>query len=293
MVEPLNFSGNTKHPAPPMFTKVRQVRAFESVIQQMEAAILHGSLSVGDRLPSERELQGLMDVSRNTLRESLRVLEQKGLVEIRKGHRGGIFVKQINADSMSEGLGLFVQSQRITMEEISEFRQDLEGLLTRRAAQRTDSKNMGEIKRLLKQAVDLAESGVAQWDEFMQVDKEIHLALARIAGNPLHHFFLETVHSNFHRYHISAYLPRDEETIQTTLAELKGIVAAVSRGNAERAETLAREHVQRATTAMQQRSAAGGRAARPAVRVPVMRRAQSSRKREPGRMRKPGTGGHP
>jgi DNA-binding FadR family transcriptional regulator len=59
-----------------MFTKVRQVRAFESVIQQMEAAILHGSLAVGDRLPSERELQGLMDVSRNTLRESLRVLEQ-------------------------------------------------------------------------------------------------------------------------------------------------------------------------------------------------------------------------
>ncbi len=117
-----------------MFTKVRQVRAFESVIQQMEAAILRGSLSVGDRLPSERELQGLMDVSRNTLRESLRVLEQKGLVEIRKGHRGGIFVKEINADSMTESLGLFVQSQRITMEEISEFRQDLEGLLTRRAA---------------------------------------------------------------------------------------------------------------------------------------------------------------
>jgi GntR family transcriptional repressor for pyruvate dehydrogenase complex len=269
-----------------MFTKVRQIRAFESVIQQMEAAILQGSLSAGDRLPSERELQTMMDVSRNTLRESLRVLEQKGLVEIRKGHRGGIFVKEINADSMAESLGIFVQSRRITMEEISEFRQDLEGLMTRRAAQRAGSKSMGELKRLLKQAVDLAESGVAKWDEIMQVDKEIHLALARIAGNPLHHFFLETVHSNFHRYHITAYLPRDEETIQTTLAELKDIVAAVTRGEAERAETLAREHVRRATTAMQQRSAAGGRAL-PAVRVPVKRRAPSSG------MRKPGTGEHP
>ncbi len=244
-----------------MFTKVRQIRAFESVIQQMEAAILHGSLSVGDRLPSERELQTLMDVSRNTLRESLRVLEQKGLVEIRKGHRGGIFVKEINADSMAESLGIFVQSQRITMEEISEFRQDLEGLMTRRAALRGGSKNMGELKRLLKQAVDLAESGVAKWDEFMQVDKEIHLAIARIAGNPLHHFFLETVHSNFHRYHITAYLPRDEETIQTTLAELKDIVAAVTRGEAERAETLAQEHVRRATTAMKKHSAARGQGA--------------------------------
>jgi len=269
-----------------MFTKVRQVRAFESVIEQMEAAILQGGLCVGDRLPSERELQGLMDVSRNTLRESLRVLEQKGLVEIRKGHRGGIFVKEINADSMTESLGLFVQSQRITMEEISEFRQDLEGLLTRRAALRVRSENRSELKRLLQQAAGLAESGVAQWDAFMQADKEIHLALARIAGNPLHHFFLETVHSNFHRYHISAYLPRDEETIQTTLAELKGIVTAVSRGDAERAEALAREHVHRATTVMKQRSAAGSRAL-PAVRVPVARRAPSSR------VQKSRTGDHP
>jgi GntR family transcriptional repressor for pyruvate dehydrogenase complex len=57
-----------------MFTKVRQVRAFESIIQQVETAILQGSLTAGDRLPSERELQEMLEVSRNTLRESLRVL---------------------------------------------------------------------------------------------------------------------------------------------------------------------------------------------------------------------------
>ena len=94
-----------------------------------------GEAATGQTLPSERNLKEMFQISRGTLREALRVLEQKGLVEIRKGHRGGIFVKEINADSMTESLGLFVQSQRITMEEISEFRQDLEGLLTRRAGQ--------------------------------------------------------------------------------------------------------------------------------------------------------------
>ena len=89
----------------------------------------------------------------------------------------------------------------------------------------------------------------------MQADREIHLSLARLAGNPLHHFFLETVHTHFHRHHINAYLPRDEETIRVTLAELKAIVEAVSRGEAERAEALAREHVRRATESMQQASA--------------------------------------
>ena len=240
-----------------MFTKVRQVRAFESVIQQVESAILQGGLAVGDRLPSERELQGMLDVSRNTLRESLRVLEQKGLVEIRKGNRGGIFVKQLNADCMAESLGLFVQSQRITMEQISEFRQDLEGLVSCRAARKAEAGRMAEIDRLLRQAETLAGQGAAQWEAFMQADRDIHLALARLAGNPLHLFFLETVHTNFHRYHINAYLPRDEATIRVTLAELQAIVKAVSRGEAERAESLAREHVRRATQAMRQ---AAGRA---------------------------------
>jgi len=252
-----------------MFTKVRQVRAFESIIRQVEAAIFQGNLAAGDRLPPERELQGMLDVSRNTLRESLRVLEQKGLVEIRKGNRGGIFVKELNTDSMSESLGLFVRSQRIRMEQISEFRQDLEGLVTRRAALSAAPGKMAEVEQILERAADLATEGPARRDEFMQADRDVHLALARIAGNPLHHFFLETVHANFHRYHIDAYLPRDAETVRITLEELKAIVDAVSRGAAEKAETLAREHVQRATASMQRVSAEAGKkaaAARPARR---------------------------
>jgi GntR family transcriptional regulator, transcriptional repressor for pyruvate dehydrogenase complex len=240
-----------------MFTKVRQVRAFECIIQQVESAIVGGSLSTGDRLPSERELQGLLDVSRNTLRESLRVLEQKGLVEIRKGNRGGIFVKGINADSMTENLGLFVRSQRVGMEDISEFREDLEGIVARRAALRAETGMAAALAPLLRHAETLAEGGAANWDAFMQADREIHLALARIGGNPLHHFFLETVHTNLHRYHIIRYLPRTAKTIRTTLAELQAIVAAVTAGAAQRAEALARNHVRRATAAMKKRAAAG------------------------------------
>jgi GntR family transcriptional regulator, transcriptional repressor for pyruvate dehydrogenase complex len=241
-----------------MFTKVRQVRAFESVTRQVESAILQGRFAVGDRLPAERELQGMLDVSRNTLRESLRVLEQKGLVEIRTGNRGGIFVKEPNSDSMTESLGLFVQSQRISMEQISEFRQDLEGLVTRRAALAAGAQDTKAVRRLLAEAARCAAGGVARWEEFMRLDRDIHLALARLAGNPLHHFFLETVHTNYHRCHITTFLPRTAETIRRTLGELTEIVAAVCRGQAEQAERLAREHVRRATAVMQR---AGRRAA--------------------------------
>jgi DNA-binding FadR family transcriptional regulator len=271
-----------------MFTKVRQVRAFESIIQQVESAILQGGLSAGDRLPSERELQAMLDVSRNTLRESLRVLEQKGLVEVRKGNRGGIFVKQINADSMAESLGLFVQSRRISMQQISEFRQDLEGLVTRRAALQAGSRRMEAVDRLLEKAEELANRGPAEWEAFMQADKDVHLALARLAGNPLHHFFLETVHTHFHRHHIHAYLPRDEETIRTTLRELKAIVQAVARGEAARAEALARAHVRAATEAMQKASDRPGRKAAAARSVTEKTKAESRMAAS-----KPTAGSHP
>ncbi len=237
-------------PATAVITRARKVRASGQIIRQLEQAILRGNWPVGERLPSERELQGLLEVSRNTLREGLRVLEQKGLVEIRKGRKGGIFVKEINAGPMSESLGLFVRSHRVTMGDISEFRQDLEGLLARRAAEKAGPDEVERLGGLLARAEAAAAPGPGRWEAVMELDKEIHLALAGIGGNPLHHFFLQTVHDNLHHGHISALLPRDEAMIESTLAELRALIDAVAAGDGERAETLARMHVQRATMIM-------------------------------------------
>jgi DNA-binding FadR family transcriptional regulator len=235
-------------------------RASGQIIHQLEQAILRGRLATGDRLPPERELRELLAVSRNTLREGLRVLEQKGLVEIRKGRRGGIFVKELGSGAMAEDLGLFVQSRRVTMEHISEFRQDLEGMLARRAAQRAAAgADLEPLRAPLAAARDLAAAGPEAWDSFMEADKAVHIALARVAGNPLHIFLLQTVHDNLHHYHVSAYLPRDERMIRITLEELEDLVAAVGRGDGDRAEAVARDHVSRATGIMQVRRREGER----------------------------------
>jgi GntR family transcriptional repressor for pyruvate dehydrogenase complex len=237
-----------------MFSKARQVRAFENIIQQVEDAILKGGLSAGDRLPPERELQKMLDVSRNTLRESLRVLEQKGLIEIRAGNKGGIFVRQINSDQMAETLALFVQSNRITLDQMAQFRQDLEGIVAARAARRSKVANLNPIYQLLEEAARLAQTGVEKWDEFMQVDKQIHLALAEAAGNPLHRFFLETVHNNIHFYNIHAYLPRTLEIIDICLKDLEELVEAVSKGKEKLAQAIAQEHVERFNVYMENAS---------------------------------------
>lgn len=67
------------------------MRSFEDVVEQIRASIVTGTLPVGERLPSERELAEMFGVSRPTLREALRVLEAVGLLDIRLGAQGGAF----------------------------------------------------------------------------------------------------------------------------------------------------------------------------------------------------------
>lgn len=75
----------------PRFDRIRRVRSFEEVVEQVRAAIASRSIEAGERLPSERELAEQFGVSRATLREALRALEALGLLEIRPGAHGGAF----------------------------------------------------------------------------------------------------------------------------------------------------------------------------------------------------------
>ena len=76
-----------------LFRAAKQNRIFQDVVEQIQEAIIEGHLKVGDRLPPERELKEMLQTSRSTLREALRVLEQKGLIEIKLGMGGGAVVK--------------------------------------------------------------------------------------------------------------------------------------------------------------------------------------------------------
>ena len=68
-----------------LFQKVKQKRVYHEVADQIEEAIVSGLLKPGEKLPAERALVGQFDISRRTLREALRILEQKGLIEVKIG----------------------------------------------------------------------------------------------------------------------------------------------------------------------------------------------------------------
>jgi len=122
-----------------MFRQAKPNRTFEDVVSQIQEAILQGSLKPGDKLQSERQLREIFRVSRGTLREALRTLEQKGLINIKTGVQGGAIVCPVDTKLMSESLDLLLQHQKISLRELAEFREEVEGLLAARSAQKAKS----------------------------------------------------------------------------------------------------------------------------------------------------------
>ena len=118
------------------FKALKPNRAFQLVVEQIEASILDGHYSPGDNLPSELQLKEMFKTSRGTVREALRVLEEKGLIEIKPGAGGGPTVKKPEHDKIIENFSLLLRFQRISFDHLAEFREMLEGQAAALAAQR-------------------------------------------------------------------------------------------------------------------------------------------------------------
>jgi DNA-binding FadR family transcriptional regulator len=227
-----------------MFQAAKQTKVFQDVVEQIQSAILDGRLKTGDTLPSERQLKEMFNISRGTLREALRVLEQKGLIEIKLGVGGGSVVKKVNAEQVSESLGLLIQSQKVSLNHLAEFREDVEGIVAARAAKRSTNADIEQLKKLVAAARKCVDAGPAQRNAFIEIDKQIHMTLARVAENPIYISVLHSVHENIHRYY-DRFLSMDGPELQENYQDLRDLVNAVEKRQVEDARRLARDHVRR------------------------------------------------
>jgi len=238
-----------------MFQAAKQTKVFQNVVTQIEEAILDGRLKTGDTLPSERQLKEMFSISRGTLREALRVLEQKGLIEIKPGVGGGSVVRDVNADQISESLGLLIRSQNVSLNHLAEFREDVESIVAARAALRRRKKDIAGLKALLSKAFKCIDGAALQRDAFIEIDKQIHMKLAEVAQNPIYLSVLHSIHDNIHRYY-DRFLSMEERELQENYQDLCDLVKAVQNGQSDRARRLARSHVHRFNRYMKKREQA-------------------------------------
>ena len=239
-----------------MFQAAKQTKVFQDVVAQIQEAILDGRLTAGQTLPAERELKETFNISRGTLREALRVLEHKGLIEIKLGVGGGSVVKTVDTDQISESLGLLIRSQKVSLNHLAQFREDVEGIVAAHAAENHVAEDIQTLKDLLVKARSCVKKGSSHRNAFIDIDKQIHLTMARITGNPVYITVLHSIHDNIHRYY-DRFLSMEKPELEENYNDLCDLVAAIETADAELARRLAKQHVQRFNQYMKKREKDG------------------------------------
>jgi len=235
-----------------VFQAAKQTKVFQDVVEQIQEAIFDGRLEAGQTLPPERTLKAMFNISRGTLREALRVLEQKGLIEIKLGVGGGSVVRAVDAEQISESLGLLIRSQRVSLNHLAQFREDVEGIAAAHAAEMRKENDIHKLKQLLAKARTSMAKGHSQRNAFLNIDKQIHMTMAEITGNPIYISVLHSIHDNIHRYY-ERFLSMQEDELQENYQDLCNLVAAVEDGQAQLARRLAEDHVRRFSRHMQKK----------------------------------------
>jgi GntR family transcriptional regulator, transcriptional repressor for pyruvate dehydrogenase complex len=167
-----------------LFTPVQTRRTFEEAADQIAEKVRTGELRAGDRLPGERSLALQMEISRPTLREAVKVLVDAGVLEVRRGPGGGMYVA---TDVVPTELVRHSASLRLAeIKTVLEARRMLEPQVAQLAAERATEQDFEALERSIEAMRRLVEGG---WhprheDRFLQLDVQFHLALARAAGNP-------------------------------------------------------------------------------------------------------------
>jgi len=167
-----------------VFKKIQQGRIYEQIVNQVLEALLRGDLKPKDKLPSENELSLIFGVSRVTVREAIRSLEQLGVVEVRRGNTGGVYIKKVNMDELVQQIANALCIAGVTFQHLAEARELLEEMIISKLALfNLNSKHIQRLKKLNEMAKKHYREGKSR--ERLLTNFKFHGAIAEITRNPL------------------------------------------------------------------------------------------------------------
>ncbi|MFF2297893.1 FadR/GntR family transcriptional regulator [Arthrobacter sp. NPDC058127] len=223
-----------------MFGPVSVSRISEVIVDQLKLLIRSGQLSLGDRLPSERDLCQRYGVSRATVREALRVLEANGLVVIKVGVHGGTFITSPSTERLGEGLADLLYLATATAADVTEARKIIELGILPLAVQRATEEDIAELQVML----DHAEEALVDGTYSMELSSAFHVRIAGCTHNPsiemlVHSFQGPMLMSLAQARHVAPYMgPRG-------VKEHRALVDAIAARDIDAAEAVMSEHLGR------------------------------------------------
>jgi GntR family transcriptional regulator, transcriptional repressor for pyruvate dehydrogenase complex len=160
----------------------------EHVAQQLLDRIITAGLAPGSSFGTEAGLLKLFDVSRPTLRESLRILESQGVLALRPGPGGGIMVKRPSIDILAHGLSVFLRLNDVPFIAVLKAREVIEPALASEAAQNGTGQDFDQLEDSIERMKAIRDQAA-----FIEENRTFHSIIARASGNTVMETFWSAI----------------------------------------------------------------------------------------------------
>ncbi|MDM0015178.1 FadR/GntR family transcriptional regulator [Variovorax sp. J22P168] len=220
-------------------TPTRAPRVFEAICDQLRDKLSRGDLQPGDKLPSERDLAESYGASRAAVREALRNLERGGVVEQRRGVKGGTFVRQADSTQVSRSLNDLLSVGGISIASLTESRTIVQSAVVRLACERGTKEDFDLLDQSLDRTALLTRQG--HLDERRVQLLQFYRLLGRATHNDVMVILVESLTDMVLTLLARSNAPPRTSTVRTH----RQIVRCLREGDPDRAQALMTTHLTR------------------------------------------------
>ena len=219
---------------------IKRKNLYESVAENLEEMILNDASQIGQKLPSEQTLATNFGVSRNVIRESLKILQERQLITLQVGE--GAYIKKPDDQSITDMLNRVIVMENIDPIKIYEMRSILEINACRLAAQKgCSASEIGELERI-NEEMRIWQHDI---DKRTELDIEFHSYIAHISGNPLLELFERSITRLVSPVIRTALLPTSGN--ENGIRDHHEMIQVLKKGDSDQAAQLMYEHIRKST----------------------------------------------
>ena len=218
------------------YDQITRKYLYEEIAIKLEKMVLDETLKVGDKLPPEKNLAENFGVSRNILREALKTLKERGLIDVRTGD--GVYVAKPGTDVLKDMVNRLIILGGVSIRDLFEFRLAIEVKSCGLAAEKADEEEMKHLEEIINKM----KNDVEDPERWAKEELEFHMSIAKASKNTLFYSFISPI-SNL----LFELFLKGRQNPQAKIEGIEGHIAIVKnlkKRNKALAEEAMRKHLE-------------------------------------------------
>ncbi|MBW3696871.1 FadR family transcriptional regulator [Vibrio sp. T187] len=225
-------------------TKSAKRRRTQQLAESIKNWIVEQALQPGDRLPNELEVIETFDVSKGTVRESMRILEAQGILSTKTGPNGGVFVSEMSENKAQSLLSNYLFFKDISISDLYQMRLSLEPEIAASLAGTLDESQLEALSQQIDKYQQPPEDIYQERDHHI-ASLEFHSLLASYSQNQLLKFVVRFTAQMLTELTIyrKLYEPENHKLWHTGIESQRSLIEALRQGDAVKAKQIMQQHM--------------------------------------------------